>query len=114
MISNAKVLVKNVFTEDKSFRVVRKPTENTIDFDQMLAKGSDEFIDLLSPDVLLVIHAPEGMDLKKCEIKVDAGVDLDVDYSRSDSTWTFKIAPNNLDPETPTTVNISVGDIEPE
>lgn len=114
MINNARVNVKNVFSDkSKSIRLVRKPTKEASDFDKTLARNGNEFIDLLSPDVFLVIHAPGGMDLKECWLKVDAAVDLEIAYSRSNSTWTFKIAPNKLDPDTPTTVNISVGDIQP-
>lgn len=112
MINNAIVKVKNA-SKDKSIRVVRKPTANTTDYDKTLTAKSQENIDLLSTDVVLVIHSPGGMDLKECWLKVDAAVDLEIGYSRSNSAWTFKIAPNNLDPEVPTTVNISAGDIEP-
>jgi hypothetical protein len=114
MINNARVEVKNAFSDkSKSIRVVRKPTKKASDFDKTLAQNGNEVIDLLSPDVLLVIHAPKGVDLRKCWLKVDSAVDLDISYSRSKSTWTFKIAPNNLNPNTPTTVNISAGDIQP-
>lgn len=114
MINNARVSVKNAFLDkSKSIRVVRKPTKKTSDFDKTLAQNGNEVIDLLSPAVLLEIHAPAGMDLRECWLKVDSAVDLEIGYSRSNSTWAFKIAPNKQDPETPTTVNISVGDIQP-
>lgn len=113
MINNARVKVINAFP-DKSIRVLRKPTKSTSDFKKSLKKNSFEIIDLQSLNVSLVIHAPDKMDIKKCQMQVDAAVDLEVHYSRSDSTWTFKIAPNDLEPEIPTTVNISVGDIQPE
>ena len=112
MINNARVKVESFFA-GKSIRVVRKPTARTSDFEATLTGQNHKFIDLQSTAVALEIHAPGGVDLKKCWLKVDSAVDLEVVYSRSKSTWTFKITPNTLDPEVPTTVNISVGDIEP-
>jgi hypothetical protein len=112
MINNAKVKVKNEFV-GKSIRVILKPTKNAVGSEETIAQEGTGFLDLLSPDASLVIHPPDGIDLKDCWIKVDAAVNLDINYSRSDSTWTFKIAPNELEPETPTTINISAGDIKP-
>jgi hypothetical protein len=113
MINNAIVTVQNQ-SKDKTLRVVRKPKANSdADLDKTLAVNGRESIDLLSTDVELVIHSPGGLDLKKCWIKVYTGVDLDLRHSRTDSAWIFKIIPNDLDPDVPTTVNISVGSIEP-
>ena len=112
MINNARVKVESFFA-GKSIRLTRMPTEKTRDFDETLTGHGHKFVDLQSTAVSLVIQAPEGVDLKECWLKVKAAVDLEVVYSRSKSTWTFKIAPNTLDPEIPTTVNISVGNVEP-
>ncbi len=113
MANRAEVLVKNLFSGE-SVRVLRKPAPETVDFDEPVDGGGEQQVSLLSPDVSLVIEAPPGKDLKLCQFKVDAAVDLEVIKSRTDSLWSVKIVPNELDPETPTTVNISIGDIDTE
>jgi hypothetical protein len=111
MANTAEVLVKNVFTGD-SIRVIRKPTPNDVDLDKTVAANDQQQVNLQSPDVLLVIEAPTGKDIKTCQLKVDAAVDLEVIASRTNSYWTVKIVPNEIPPDIPTTVNISLGDVE--
>jgi len=62
----------------------------------------------------LIVKAPIG-DRIKCPLFVKAGVPLAVSYSISPTEfmWTIKIEPNDLPPEVPTTVNVTIGIDEP-
>lgn len=112
MVNNAVVQLKNNFPGE-SIHVLRKPGEEVIDLDLMLTPQGTETIDLQSLDVLLEVHGPEGLDLKEYQFTIGSSVDLDISYSREHSRLTFKIAPNDVDPDIPTTVNISIGDARP-
>jgi len=105
-------LVKNEIT-GKSIDVTRKLQDGTPDYNTVLSAGAQEQINLASTDVSLVIDAPGETDAKLYWVKVDAAVDAETIYSRTKSNWTFRIIPNTLEPEIPTTFNISIGDIEP-
>ena len=114
MANYADVLVKNeIKNESKSINVTRKLQNGTVDFSTVISQGGQEQINLASPEVSMVIDVLEGLDLKEYWVSVKAAVDLETIYSRTNSNWTFKIIPNELEPDIPTTVNISLGDIEP-
>jgi hypothetical protein len=112
MANRADFLIKNVLTDD--ITVFRKTPDGSIDFDITIANGNEEMIPIAGPEVSLVINAPEWVDTKDCPIKVKSYVDLEVLYSRTDSNWAIKIIPNDLPPDVPTTVNVTLGDDEPD
>jgi hypothetical protein len=107
MANQADVIIKNNFANVGGIKVLKLKETATI------ADGSNERIPLPGPEVALVIQAPEGKDTKFCMLKVQSDVDLSVTASRTNSTWTLQIIPNELPPDVPTTVNVSVGDDEP-
>ena len=111
MSEQADVYVKNVLTG--TITATRMLPNGTSDLNVTIATDVEEQIPLASPDVWMVITAPTGLDTKDCPVKVKSDIDLAVAHSRTDSNWTIKIAPNELQPEVPTTVNVTVGNIEP-
>jgi hypothetical protein len=113
MANRADVSVKNEFTTH-SVKISRKLQDGTEDFSTTLASSTSEQVNLPSTDVSLVIEAPTGLDLKLCSLNIDTEVDLNVIYSRTLCNWILSIIPNELPPEVPTTVNVTVRDIEPD
>jgi hypothetical protein len=110
---------------DQAYVYVKNNLIGGINATRMLPNGSTastitisstnrEKITLLGPDEWIVIAAPSGVDTKNCVISVKSDVDLDTLHSRTDSNWTIKIVPNELPPDTPTDVNITLGEDEPE
>jgi len=60
------------------------------------------------------IDSPTGLDTKMFWLGIKSDLDLDITYSRTDNTWTIKIKSNELPPEVPTTVNVTIGTNEPQ
>ncbi len=112
MANRADVFVRNVSSDN--FQVIRNAPDGTNDLEIALGKGVSEKIHLPEPEVALAIKLLEKDDTKDTPIKVKSDVDLSVFHSRSRSCWTFKIVPNNLPPDSPASVNITLGDDEPE
>jgi hypothetical protein len=110
MANRADVVVKNV--SNKGVQVVRKLVEGVSDLEIALEKGTLERIHLPGPEVVLIIQAPSDIDTKDSLVKVRSDVDLTVAFSRTHSTWTFKIEPNDLPPDAPASVNVTIGDDE--
>lgn len=73
---------------------------------------AEERIHLPSPEVSMVLASPPGLEMKTCPILVKSDVDLEILYSRTDSNWTIKIIPNELPPDVPTDVNVTLGEEE--
>lgn len=111
MVETADVLVKNLLREE--VKVSRKSPDGGIDLNATIAWNEREKVTLQTPDVSLIIAAPEGMDTRICPIKVQSDVDLIINYSRSSSLWQMRIDPNDLPPQVPTTVNVNIGEDEP-
>lgn len=112
MADKADVYVTNLLENDVN--VFRKLPDGASDLDTVVA-GKDgetvhtEKIILQGTDVSLEINAPQGMDIKGCPFMATSDVDLAVSHSRTDSFWTAQIVPNDLPPEAPTSVNITLG-----
>jgi hypothetical protein len=114
MANNADVNVENVFSNAVTINVKRVLQNGASDREDNIVQNEAKQVPLPSPDVKLVIQVPEGMDLRNCVLKVKADVDLETKHSRTDSNWTLKIIPNDLPPDVPTTVNVTVGQDEPD
>jgi hypothetical protein len=112
MANRADVLVKNK-VQGKDVKVERILPDN-LDYETILTSNGQEEINMEDTNVELVINAPGGIDPKLFGVSLDSAVDMEMRYSRTDGNWTFKIVPNQLDPEVPTTVNIEIGDLQPE
>ncbi len=110
MADRADANVKNCLTQD--IRMVRRLPDGSTDMEAVIANGNTERIHLPDPDVSLVIFGPEGVDTKTCHAKVTADVDLAVAHSRSNSNWTISIVANSLPPDSPSDINIEVGENE--
>lgn len=112
MANKADVYIKNALKD--SVNLIRKTPDGDPDFDAVIKKKVEkkihqEKVYLGSPEALLVISAPKDKDTKGCPITVESDVDLSISYSRTDSNWTVHIIPNDLPPDTPTSVNITLG-----
>ncbi len=116
MANRADVYVKNKLTGSiqGNINVIRKLPDGSSDLDVTITYGNEEMVHLSTPDVSLLIYAPQGVDTRDCPVKVKSDVDLAVACSRTDSNWTMNIVPNELGPITPTTVNVDLGEDEPE
>ncbi len=114
MANKADVNVKNVFNTNVMLHLKRQLQDGSSDLEINVAQGEVKMVQLPDPNVSMVIQAPEGMDLRDCLIKVKSDVDLDVQHSRTLSYWTLKIIPNDLPPDVPTSVNVVIGQDEPE
>jgi hypothetical protein len=114
MANRADVYVRNGLPDNVNINVIRKLPDGNNDLETTIANGNEEMVHLPGPEVSLVISAPEGTEIKDYPIKVKSDVDLAVSYSRTDSNWAIKIVPNELPPDVPTTVNVNLGEDEPE
>ncbi len=114
MANNADVNVENVFSNAVTINVKRVLQDGSSDQDVNIVQNEAKQVHLPNPDVKLLIQAPVGIDLRDCVLKVKADVDLETKHSRTDSKWTLKIIPNDLPPDVPTTVNVTVGQDEPD
>ena len=114
MADQADVLVKNQFPA-QSVNVRRQlVSDGTTDYETVLSGDTQEQIVLPGPETAMLIQAPNGLDLKDCQIKLDCALDVEVTVSRTNSNWRMRIIPNDIPPEVPTTINVSIGDVEPE
>jgi hypothetical protein len=107
MAEQADVYVKNKLTD--GIQVIRKLPDGSSDYEVTVAGGDEEKIYLGGTEVSLVVKAPEGTDTKNHSFRKRSDVDLSVACSRTDSNWTMKILPNDLPPDVPTTVNVTIG-----
>lgn len=112
MAEQADFYIHNISTDD--IDVIRNLPGGGSDLAVTIASGNLEQFYLGGTDVSLNIIAPSGVDTKNYSVKVRADVDVMTVSSRTDSSWTIKIIPNDLPPDTPTTVNVYVGEDEPE
>lgn len=94
--------------------VTRMVNEEQSDYNNTLPLQHGDTINIPNLIASLVISAPAGLDLKRCPITFQSKVDLEIVYSRTHSRVTFKIKPNDLPPDVPTDVNVTLGPEEPE
>ena len=114
MANKADVNVRNILAENTNINVIRKLQDGTSDLDVTIAYNNDDQIHLPTPDVSLLVTPHNGMDIKDCPVNVKSDVVLGILYSRTNSKWILKIVPNELPPTAPPTVNVEIGDKEPE
>ena len=111
MADRADVIIRNELVGD--IKVVRKLPDGSSDLEVTITNGNEEQVHLASTEISLCIEAPEGVDTKECPFHVTSDVDLAVSCSRTESNWIVQIIPNDLPPDTPTTVNVTLGEIAP-
>lgn len=107
MADQADVYIKNMFAEGIS--AIRKLPDGSCDLELTISSGDEQLIYLGGADTSLVINAPSGVDIINCLFTARTGIDLVVLCSRTDSNWKIKIIPNDLPPDSPTTVLITIG-----
>jgi hypothetical protein len=54
------------------------------------------------------------MELRDCFLKVKTDVDANAVHSRTEGKWTLNIITNEIPPDVPTTMNVTVGHDEPD
>ncbi len=107
MADQADVYIKNNFAD--AVRVFRRLRCGSCDLELTIASGDEESIYLVGIDTSLLINAPGGVDIKDSYCRARTDLDLEVSFSRTDSNWEIKLKPNNLPPEVPTMVYITLG-----
>lgn len=107
MANQADVYIENYFAE--AIHAVRYLWDGTSDLKVTIASQDTEKVPLQGTDVYLIINAPSGMDIKYGNLTVRTDIELVVSCSRIDSHWKIHLVPNDLAPEAPITVYITVG-----
>ncbi|MCP4153856.1 MAG: hypothetical protein GY757_39380 [bacterium] len=112
MADRADVVVKNVLKGNVigDVRVIREHPDGT---EITVAPDGEGQIHLPDPDAIIRIDAPKGVDTKECHFKVQSDVDIAVTHSRTHSFWKIQIISNELPPDSPTSVNVNIGIIDP-
>lgn len=107
MAEQADVFVKNNFvTEDIT---VKRILPDEIVTTTTIGYGGEVKFPLLVPEESLIIIQPEGKNPEEWALKVRSSI-IDLAVSPSSNQWRVRIIPNELPPEVPTTVNVTVGD----
>ena len=105
MAEQADVYVENTFDSDIVVtRILDASSEDTT-----IVSGEEEKFPLLVSEESLIINAPDGKDTENLHIIVRSSI-IDLKVRHSTTRWTLRIIANDLPPEVPTTVNVSVGD----
>lgn len=114
MAKRAEFYVKNVSKGNNAFKVIRYEPDGKPGFEAKISKGKEERIPLQSLETGIIINAPKGKDTKYYPIRIKADVAFTMKYSRFQPNWTIKIDANDDPPSVPTTVNVEIGDDEPD
>lgn len=107
MADQCDVYVKNNLSETIAATRYCLPGENS-DLDISIAVGEEEKIYIARTQSYLTITLPNGTNTANCPFSV-SNEDL-LSWTAADDHWTVEIKPNNVPPDTPTTVNIELGD----
>ena len=114
MTEQAYVFVKNKLNAAGSIRVSHKLPNGSEASNSLIDNAGQEKITLLGLDEWIEINAPEGMDSTRLWAAAKSDADASITYSWENPNWTVRIIPNTASPNTPTTMNVTVGDDEPE
>ena len=106
MADQADVYVKNKLTEAVGAVRYCLPGGNS-DLDISIGGGNEEMIYLVRSQTYMTIKLPGGVYTADCPFSV-SNEEL-LSWETMDDCWTVEIKPNNLPPDTPTTVNIDLG-----
>ena len=106
MAEQADVQVKNMIAGTITVtRMLPGGPQNTT-----IENGSVESFPALNPEESLIVNVPAGGDTSEWPLGLKTSI-TDLTVSCSTDSWTIKIVPNDLEGETPTTVNITAGDV---
>ncbi|HLP58589.1 MAG TPA: hypothetical protein VK186_07165 [Candidatus Deferrimicrobium sp.] len=106
MAAQADVYIKNLLSQDLC--VSRCLPDGRIDIKSTIIGGEEDRFYLPSTDVYLTVGTSTELDLKDFPITVRSDIDFILIFS-TNSSWIFKLAPNELPPELPITVKIIIG-----
>jgi hypothetical protein len=107
MVNEADVYVNNNLADTISAARYCLPGENK-DLEVSITSGNEEMIHLVRTETYLVIEPPSGVEPAECQFSV-SNEEL-LRWETNNDHWNVEIKPNNLPPDTPTTVNIDLGD----
>lgn len=109
MADQVDVYVRNNLTNN--IRAIRYclPGDNS-DLDISITSGNVECVHLVITETYLVIEPPGGQDPAECPFSV-SNEEL-LAWTTKEDHWKVEIKPNSLPPDTPTTVNVDVGEKE--
>lgn len=110
MADQANFYVKNDFTG--KIDVYRELPGGSRDLEKTIDAGSTEMFPMQGMEVKLVVNTPGGKSTNGCYINVVPGNGLPVSCEQAVSGWELQIEPNNLPPDSPTTVNVDAGEDE--
>jgi hypothetical protein len=106
MADQCDVYVRNNLSETIGATRFCLPGDNN-DLDLSITAGNEDKIYLAITQSYLTINLPAGMNTAKCPFSV-SNEDL-LSWTTMDDRWKVEIKPNNVPPDTPTTVNIDLG-----
>ena len=109
MADQADVYVKNNLTDEIQAIRYLIPSGNS-DLNLSITSGNQEKVGLVRTETSLTIEAPSGVDPAVCPFSV-SNEEL-LSWETNSDHWAVEIKPNNLPPNTPTSVNVEVGETE--
>lgn len=107
MADQCDVYVNNNLSETIGVTRYCLPGDNS-DLDLSIAGGEEDNVLLVRTQSYLRITLPNGTSSANCPFSV-SNEDL-LSWTTGDDHWTVEIKPNSVPPDTPTTVNIELGD----
>jgi len=107
MADQADVYVKNKLTDPIGVVRYCLPGGES-DLDISIGGGNEEMIYLVRSQTYMTIKLPDGKYTADCPFRV-SNEEL-LGWSTMDDCWTVEIKPNNVPSNSPTTVNIDLGD----
>jgi len=109
MANQADVFIKNKFKPEHSFKFKHLLPNGSVNSEGTLPVTEEEKFFLPDTQSKIIVDPPPGFNIKDCWFSVKGMVDLNIVYSRTDNNWTINIIPNDLPPDVPTTVNVTMG-----
>jgi len=106
MAEQADVYVKNNLGQ--SIGAARYLPGGSSDLELSISSETQEKIFLPEPGVSVVISPPNGDGTSSYPFEVEADEGL-VEWTTASDHWTVQLRENSLPPDTPTTVNVTVG-----
>ncbi len=109
MTDQANVYVKNNLTVAIQATRYCLPDHN-MDLDISITNGNQEMVYLVKDDTYLIVKLPTGKDTSDCLFAV-SNEEL-LSWETMTDRWKVQIKENDLLPESPTTVNVDIGEDE--
>lgn len=114
MADSADILFKHKKKDIGKVKVFRLLDDGSFDCGKELLFGDEWKIILTGPETVFVIECLDSPVTDDIIVQGDAGLTLSQTASDSKKRWELSIVPDNEQPEAPTTVNVSLGEDEPD